>query len=75
MSCYKFVFWKISAIVLIAFVSIIIKYAGKLLDRILSKAGSYETLSWFVAFAVALGIGVFLQQEKNIRNMWKSPFA
>jgi len=74
-SCHKYVFWKISAIVLIVFVGILIKYLGKLLDLVLEKAGSYTTAAWFIAFAVSLGLGAYLQRSYNIRNMWKSPFA
>ncbi|USO02691.1 MAG: hypothetical protein H6850_01745 [Alphaproteobacteria bacterium] len=73
--CYQFVFWKICPIILIVFISMLIKYIGKILDLALQKASKYTTLSWFVAFAASLGIGAAIQKYLGIRNMWKSPLA
>ena len=74
MSCDKFVFWKICAIFIIALSGIIIKLLGKLLDHLLSKSSTYDTVGWLVAFGVSLGLGVFFQDVLDVKNMWKSPF-
>ena len=51
--CHKFVFWKICPIILIVFISMLIKYLGKILDYALSKVGSFTTIAWFAAFAAS----------------------
>ena len=75
MSCEKFVWKRLSAIVIIAFLTIVLKWVGQALDSILKSAGSYSTLAWFVAIATSLGLGVYFQRSLDIRNMWKSPFG
>jgi hypothetical protein len=75
MSCDAFVLWKLCAIVIIAFLTIILKLVGQLLDHLLSGAGGYTTAAWFVSFAVSLGIGALFQKKLNVRNMWKNPFG
>lgn len=73
--CSAYVIWKIPAIVLIAFIGMIIKYLGAIIKHVLSNSShAYTTATWFIAFAFQLGIGFLLQEFLKIRNMWKNPF-